>query len=105
MTKQTQETKPPPSKADLIKAIITKTGDPLMPLRLLETYNSMIRLTESLIKDCELKKSQEILTKLMSVYTDEEFNKLSVDPNYIHALMVMLKCSLIEYANDAYRNS
>lgn len=97
---------PKPTQGELMKALIVRTSDPLMPMYVSNLGNALIAFTKSNVlerNEENLNKIREIQHKILDVFPTETMNELCKTPEYQLALVMMLQASLAQYTNDTYK--
>lgn len=76
------------------------TGNPLAPVLMQEAYSRTEQLGELLVPCADRDKAAEYLKRLTIDFTDEEFNKIAGEPEFIIALASMLSTSLVKLGSS-----
>jgi len=78
--------------------MIEATGNPVAPMIVQDLYNALC--TTRHIFPCSKADVVACEERLMKDFTDEEINVLSIQPEFITALAILLKASLVRFGSN-----
>lgn len=78
-------------------AAIEVTGDPMAPVALQEAYSSICRIAKIIAGSTNEGAVQNIATRLLQDFPNNEINDLSSQPQFIVALCGLLAQALVSY--------
>lgn len=77
--------------------LIRKTDNPVAPLLLHSFENGVEKMAQMIAPLCSEEQSNLYRERLLKDFSDEELERMSGDPNFILALLAMVKQSTIDF--------
>lgn len=93
-----------PTQADLMIGLIKRTGNPVAPLIMNELANA-IEHARGLFpnRDMSEERVKGYQERLLKDFPEEELSQIAATPEFITAMMVMVKTSLIGFTNQSHK--